>query len=399
MRSLVWLGTVGLVVAAVGCAQIIGLEKRDDGSGSDGFGGEGTGGGPSGPVDEKTGKVTSDECIEYCDAMETNCPEGTEFQQYIDRDTCISTCNAFDPGDRKDPSGNTLACRLRQAKAAANSSGEFCGNAGALGGGECGTNCEAWCSLLSAACPDDYEVLTNCEAVCGGLKDSGNRSFPTSYPTGSDLQCRVYHVGAAFDNPRVHCPHARYLPDSTCVEEDLEPTCDEYCSKVMANCRPASGNEPNRRVYDSRRECLAACEAFPIGKSSDLTENTVGCRIYHAGASATSPAVHCSHASPTGDGHCGLDEDSPVTGNCTSYCLLYRKGCEDEFDAEFKDLAECALECTSELADRGATKDQGYSVDMARDEDGMQCRVYYAVKAIAGDAEACEKAALSGTCD
>lgn len=392
MRSLVWLGTVGLVVAAVGCAQIIGLEKRDDGSGSDGFGGEGTGGGPTGPVDEKTGKVTSDECIEYCDAMETNCPEGTEFQQYIDRDTCINSCNAFEPGDRKDPTGNTLACRLRLAKAAATSSGEFCGNAGALGGGECGTNCEAWCSLLAAACPDEYEVLLDCEAACSGLKDSGNRSFPKSYPSGADLQCRVYHVGAAFDNPKVHCAHAKYQPTSTCIEEERTPTCDEYCSTVMANC---SGD---RRVYDSRRECLAACEAFPIGKSSDLTENTVGCRIYHSGAAATA-LNHCFHASAAGDGHCGLDDEGPATGNCTSYCLLYRKGCEDEFNADFKDLEECALECTSEFADRGAKKDQGYSVSTARDDDNLKCRVYYAVKAIAGDADACEKAAPSGTCD
>lgn len=388
------------VTCAIGCAKVIGLEKRE-GPEPDDMGGnpndDGSGGKPSGPIDKPTGKVTTEDCIDYCDAIQKNCPDGTENQQYIERETCINTCNALEPGEKAEPTGNTVACRLRQAKAASNNPGEFCPFAGALGGGECGTNCDAWCTLLEAACPDDFEVLANCNEACSGLKDSGNRNFQNSYPSAPDLQCRVYHLGAAFDNPTVHCTHARYVPESTCVADVPEPTCDEYCSKVMANCRAAEGDEPNRKVYETEAECMAACDAFPIGKSKDLVENTLGCRIYHAGASATSPNIHCAHASPAGDGHCGIDGDAG-TGNCTSYCLLYRDGCKDAFDAEHAGLVECVRTCSDDFASRGAPKDQGYGIETAAAADTLQCRIFQAVKAAAGDEDACERASLSGSC-
>lgn len=400
MRSRVLLNLLLAASVTIGCAKVIGLEKREaEEDGSD-LGGnrndDGSGGSaPMGPVDEKTGKTTTKDCIEYCDAMDANCTD--QDQQYISRDTCINTCNALEPGERSEPLGNTVSCRLSLAKSASSAPGEFCPSAGALGGGDCGTNCDAWCSLLKAACPDDYGVLPNCLASCAGIKDSGNRSFQTSYPSAPDLQCRVYHLGAAFDNVEVHCPHARYIPESTCVDPEPEPTCDEYCSKAMANCRAAEGTQPNRMIYESKSQCMAACAVFPKGMTGEQTPNTVGCRTYHATASASVPATHCSHASPGGDGHCGLDGEAG-TGNCTSYCLLYQRGCSDEFDAEFADLSDCAQTCSADFAERGAPKDRLYTIETAPSEDTLQCRIFQAVRATAGDESACEKAALGGVC-
>jgi hypothetical protein len=75
------------------------------------------------------------------------------------------------------------------------------------------------------------------------------------------------------------------------------------------------------------------------------------------------------------------------------------EGCPTEFALEFPDAADCPEECVTQLEDAGAGIDTFYTVDTARDEDGLQCRVYYVVKALAGDPLACAKATLSGTCD
>jgi hypothetical protein len=79
--------------------------------------------------------------------------------------------------------------------------------------------------------------------------------------------------------------------------------------------------------------------------------------------------------------------------------LLLQAGCAAEFTAEFADVTECAEACTAEFDGNGAQNDAFYQADSATDEDTLQCRTYYAVKAVDGDASACEKAVLSGTCD
>lgn len=362
-----------------GCALILGIEERAE----------------AGIIDEETGKATSELCIEYCDVVLDNCTE--EHAVYAARESCLNICNALPPGESSEPTGNTVECRIRRAKSAAMSPEEFCPAAGPGGDGGCGSNCEAWCHLLESECPGDHELLENCMASCGTIPDAEGFDVDASY-TSDDIQCRLIHLGAAADDS-IHCTHASYVALAQCVPpEDAPVECSRYCDIVMGNCYddPDDGGIRNA-VYDSRRECMAACEVFPLGTLADRTDNTVGCRIYHGTASADDPAVHCDHAGPTGDGHCGV-YDSP-TGNCESHCMLLQAGCPDEFSADFADVVECAEACTEAFDGSGAENDTFYQVSSATEEDSLQCRTYYAVKALDGDQAACEKAVLSGTCD
>lgn len=381
MRILLLSSAFSGVVSLGGCALILGIEQRTE----------------AGVVDEETGIETNELCIEYCDVVGESCTGALAV--YAARASCINTCNALPPGTRSEPEGNTVECRLRRAKSAATSPGEFCVAAGPGGDGGCGSNCEAWCHLLERECPSDYELLSNCMASCATLPDEGGFDVDGSY-TKDDIQCRLIHLGAAADGA-IHCTHASYVAAEKCVpSEDAAVECGRYCDIVMGNCFDDPDDEDVRNAaYDSRRECMAACEAFPLGELTDRTENTIGCRIYHATASANDPTVHCNHAGPTGDGHCGAEPEEAPTGTCESYCWLLQEGCPDEFAADFADVAACGEACADEFDDNGAEDDSLYHATTATDGDTLQCRTYYAVKAVSGQAAACEKAVLSGTCD
>lgn len=378
---LIGTGVLSAAMGLGGCALILGIDERTE----------------AGPVDKETGISTNELCIEYCDVVLDNCTE--EYAVYAARESCINICNALPPGTSSEPTGNTVECRIRRANSAASSPEEFCAAAGPGGDGGCGSNCEAWCHLMESECPDDFELLSNCRASCATIPDEGGFDVDASY-TSDDIQCRLIHLGAVADDP-IHCTHASYVALGQCVPPEDDPVeCGRYCDIVMGNCFDDPNDENVRNAaYDSRRECMAACEVFPLGTLADRTENTVGCRIYHATASADDPAVHCDHAGPTGDGHCGVHSEEGLTGNCESHCLLLEAGCPEEFAADFGDAIECAAACVDEFEGGGAEHDASYHATTATEKDSLQCRTYYAVKAVDGDEAACEKAVLSGTCN
>jgi hypothetical protein len=69
---------------------------------------------------------------------------------------------------------------------------------------------------------------------------------------------------------------------------------------------------------------MAVCAKLPLGASDGETSgNTVGCRQYHAGASApassTNSTTHCPHAGPSGGGVCG--------SMCEAYCNVSMMAC------------------------------------------------------------------------
>jgi hypothetical protein len=86
-------------------------------------------------------------------------------------------------------------------------------------------------------------------------------------------------------------------------------SCDSYCTVIMNNCKV-----PNQE-YTTREVCLAMCSHFEPGVPGEQSNDSRACRVYHAGAAAGDPAVHCRHAGPLGGGHCG---EKP----CESFCLL-----------------------------------------------------------------------------
>ena len=134
------------------------------------------------------------------------------------------------------------------------------------------------------------------------------------------------------------------------------PTCQDYCASVQAACTG------DLAQYASVDACVDYCESWamlPLGDLSDTSGNTVGCRIYHAGAAAADPALHCDHAGPTGGNVCGTW--------CDNYCQLAQANCTGG-DELYADGDACNTAC-ADLEMSGAAGDTS--------GDSVQCRIYH----------------------
>lgn len=117
-----------------------------------------------------------------------------------------------------------------------------------------------------------------------------------------------------------------------------DPTCDVCCAGIMANC--TAGNQQ----YSTKENCMNSCKAIPVGKASDTAGNTLGCRIYHAGAAKMDAALHCPHAGPGGDGTCGAV--------CDGYCQIAMMYCTAaNMAAIYADDAACQADCAAHKSD------------------------------------------------
>jgi hypothetical protein len=163
------------------------------------------------------------------------------------------------------------------------------------------------------------------------------------------------------------------------------PDCPTYCAEIQANCIDANAQ------YPDMAHCMAACASFTVGTSkvTDMSGNTLGCRIYHGGAPAmTAPATHCVHAGPGGD----LITATPPTfcsgGDfCASFCALEIKAC-GSLDApltgnprdatgnplfQYRNLANCMTSC--------AAFDKTHDYGMTATGNSLACRLYNAISA------------------
>lgn len=132
-------------------------------------------------------------------------------------------------------------------------------------------------------------------------------------------------------------------------------SCTDYCTTILANC---SGNNAQYGGADPMVSCMASCQAFPTGTAADMSGNTRGCRVYHAGAAAADAALHCPHAGAGGGGACG--------NPCDHYCDVVADACSTEYatrDACMTACADILTDPTNETATAG---------------DTLQCRIYHA---------------------
>lgn len=368
------LGVSG-VLASVGCADLIGLEKRDA---------------LPGVLDPDTNIVTTEACMEYCDTVLEACTG--QHAVYTTRTTCLGVCNALEPGNPDEPSGNTLACRARQAQTALTQDApdELCPSAGPPGGGVCGDDCESYCSLMKQACPEEYASVADCEQSCAGLTDGGPYNVETYY-TGDTLQCRFIHLSTSFSEPNPHCGHAEFVAKAQCIDDATaagEPSCEAFCRNVAGAC------SDDFAPYESQAQCMAVCAEWPLGDLDERDELTVGCRQYHAGAALSAPEVHCRHTGPGGDGMCTEDTSA---GNCEGYCFLLEAACPDAFAEVGDSLEECQAACQSDFEDDGAAANSNYSVEIAL-EGGLQCRMLMVSRALAGAEDACGHVLAGDAC-
>jgi len=172
-------------------------------------GGSSTGGAGGGSATDLT-------CRNYCNTVSANCVSGNNVQYKSDL-SCMNSCVAFAPGALTDTTTNTLGCRLSHALAAADSADQNCSAAGPSGGGVCGTNCEAYCSLMLAICTSVYEDQATCLNACSKMTGINGTAYHFG-GSGDNLQCRIYHsTFAAEGSPNIHCVHASPTPAAPCA--------------------------------------------------------------------------------------------------------------------------------------------------------------------------------------
>lgn len=152
-------------------------------------------------------------------------------------------------------------------------------------------------------------------------------------------------------------------------------TCADYCSTIMANCTGA-----NAQWVDAGT-CMTACASFAAGTLADTSGNTLGCRLYHAGAAAgAGAAVHCEHAGPLGGGQCGASE-------CEGFCDIATDTCPNQWQTATC-ATQCALIANNEPFDTADTSG-----------NSLACRMYHLEAAVTNAAVHCAHTTpVSSTC-
>jgi hypothetical protein len=197
------------------------------GSSSQGTGGSHSSSGSAGKATENKGGEGGDEgehssedpCDEYCDEMQNECTG--EAEQYRDRAQCLKICHFFPSGEDGGSDENSVACRLKYVKKTQYGLGAevtaYCRQAGPSGDGKCGTDCEAFCSVMMQVCteevagPNHFESTAECLATCDALPAPAVH-YSNNDPAVSDgnhALCRLFHVNsAAMADAEEHCEHA-----------------------------------------------------------------------------------------------------------------------------------------------------------------------------------------------
>jgi len=152
-------------------------------------------------------------CTTYCSQVMTNCTGANV--QYSSDANCMAACAKFalTPGTAADMSGPTLGCRIyHSGTPSMTTPATHCVHAGPAGADNatagnsvCGSACDNFCTLATAACPTQYPDLAGCKTSCGAL--AAGLKFTSTIQTGNTLACRLYHVTVALTTPAPHCTH------------------------------------------------------------------------------------------------------------------------------------------------------------------------------------------------
>ena len=196
---------------SAGCAQILGIEKATcdrtfDPQCNPKLGAADTGLTPpdntSPLVDAAPAGPT---CEGYCDTIASAC---SALPQFASRAACLRVCNeTFGAQEDTSLSGDNLTCRFSRAESAAESGGDGCVEAGMLGGGACGEICAVYCHDLAALCPEQFDLIGDCQAACAAVPRTG-KPFSSPADSANTLECRFYHLQLSTKDSFPHCDHA-----------------------------------------------------------------------------------------------------------------------------------------------------------------------------------------------
>lgn len=271
----------------------------------------------------------------YCDLLEFNC-NNVNTQQYTDKAQCLAAAvhlptSASDTAQASNGM-NTLGCRVYHAQAANVLTVNHCGHAGPSGGGVCGTELQAWGSILNSTCQDSsVQDLVNTvsasvlnAAFPPGFRSSENTSLATYTSVldqaGNTQACRIYHLGVAASAPS-HCDHGDLSGANNCGLNFV----DNLCLFIEQTCGFGSA----AWQFDDAANCKADLTnsstnviQVAVGAYPDATANSYTCRFYHTSVAASfltggsnaatagavaSKELHCGHVLkvPFSAGGCG----------------------------------------------------------------------------------------------
>lgn len=182
----------------------------------------------------------------------------------------------------------------------------------------------------------------------------------------------------------VGCGDKHPAPDAMPDMATVTLECSTYCSEIQMHCAPPDAQ------YANPESCLATCMSFPKGALNDMSQNTLGCRIYHAGAPAMTDAMtHCPYAGPAGD-RLKADPAAGCSGGdvCANFCALEIKACGsldeplsgDPRDAtnnhlfQFRNMNDCMTAC--------ALYDKNPVYSTAATGDSLACRLLQTTDAV-----------------
>ncbi len=341
-------------------------------------------------VEDVSFKPGAELCDEYCNLVLSACPG--DLSVYEDLESCKKVCARLEPGNSSKPVGNTVQCRLQQAREAAALEVEeksfHCPSAGPGGGERCAPlgakpDCEGYCQVYSDACSSiskdwGFNSKEECVRKCAAVPQEAY-AISSAATSGDTLACRLLHATRALSEPEDNCEAASLRPQKECFgDPDADIDCVDFCQVASVACTGSL------KVFENTKQCLETCKRTPPGSRLDTSSaDTRACRSYHVySALLVNASVHCSHIAAGGDGVCSDAKDP----NCKPYCRLAAEACPSEFADEFGDSTKCLEACRGL---DGAMAMSGYSVDDAQSGDTLQCRSLHVARALAGDADAC----------
>ncbi|RYZ02196.1 MAG: hypothetical protein EOO73_32780 [Myxococcales bacterium] len=152
-------------------------------------------------------------CPEYCKIVMAAC-DG-ELTQYESPEQCLAVCEALEIGTNDDQAGNTVGCRRYHAFSSTLAPTTHCFHSGPTGDGHCGqddastgdtSNCESYCRLVEAACPDEFAAgpgsAAECMQTCSELPEAkaDSKYAVESAESSTGLSCRVLYAARAFED-------------------------------------------------------------------------------------------------------------------------------------------------------------------------------------------------------
>jgi len=259
-------------------------------------------------------------------------------RQFTDRAQCLAVAGKYSntPADAIAANRNNLGCREYHAQAAASlKTADHCAHAGPSGGGQCGSQLEAWASLLNTAPCNDVSVKTVVDSVAPAIINaaippgfnatvsSSVASYTFNYDQAGNTQaCRIYHLGVALSGNPSHCSHGDLSGGENCGT-NLKAN---LCKAIGAVC----GFAVSAWQFPTEAACVtdltsSATNNITMGTTvpQDTSTNSYACRYYHTGVAATyllgGSAYNASMMTANTEGkefHCGHVLKRATAGGC-----------------------------------------------------------------------------------